>query len=225
MKNNTIKEQYYSVDSINQQAQIFLEQIIPMRIQHKIQINPATAALLVIDLQNFFVDKKSHAYVPSAKAIIPKIFKLQNYCLDNGIKVIQTRHVNTKENAKMMFKWWREDVLCISDTMSEIVSKITNSKIPQILKTQYDAFYNTELDSILKKNKIDQLIITGVMTHLCCETTARVAFTRGYEVFFSIDGTATYNSEFHLGTLKNLSHGFCVPMLVDEMIAICKKKL
>ena len=56
------------------------------------------------------------------------------------------------------------------------------------------------------------------MTHLCCETTARVAFTQGYEVFFSIDGTATYNRKFHLGSLINLAHGFVVPMLVDEII-------
>ena len=61
------------------------------------------------------------------------------------------------------------------------------------------------------------------MTHLCCETTARVAFTRGYEVFFSIDGTATYNRKFHLGSLVNLAHGVAVPMLVDEIIAQLKQ--
>ncbi len=56
------------------------------------------------------------------------------------------------------------------------------------------------------------------MTHLCCETTARAAFTRGYEVYFSIDGTATYNHEFHLGTLMNLAHGFAIPILITEII-------
>jgi isochorismate hydrolase len=224
MKNNTIKEQYYSTSTITSQAQFFLKQITPLRLQHQIQINPETVALLVMDLQNFFVAAESHAYIPSAKAIIPKVLKLQNYCLKQGIKVIQTRHGNTKENAKMMFKWWHENILGLSDPMSEIVSAIANPKIPQILKTQYDAFYNTDLDSILKKNGIEQLIITGVMTHLCCETTARAAFTRGYEVFFTIDGTATYNSKFHLGTLTNLAHGFCAPMLIDELIALCENK-
>ncbi len=56
------------------------------------------------------------------------------------------------------------------------------------------------------------------MTHLCCETTARSAFVRGFEVFFTIDGTATYNKEFHFATLHNLAHGFALPILVDEIL-------
>lgn len=55
------------------------------------------------------------------------------------------------------------------------------------------------------------------MTHLCCETTARSAFIRGFDVFFTIDGTATYNEDFHFGTLYNLAHGFAVPLLIDEI--------
>jgi isochorismate hydrolase len=57
------------------------------------------------------------------------------------------------------------------------------------------------------------------MTHLCCETTARSAFVRGFEVFFTIDGTATYNQGFHLGTLVNLSHGFATPVLASEILS------
>jgi bifunctional isochorismate lyase / aryl carrier protein len=56
------------------------------------------------------------------------------------------------------------------------------------------------------------------MTHLCCETTARSAFTHGFEVFFTIDGTATYNERFHIATLLNLSHGFALAVLVEEVI-------
>ncbi len=223
MDHGNMKEQYYTDASIGQQAQAFLKEIIPLRTHHNIQINPAKAALLVIDLQNYFVDKTSHAYIPSVDAIISRVVKLQNYCLQNGIKIIQTRHVNTKENAGMMAKWWGGRLLESVNLASEIIAEIANPKIMPITKSQYDAFYepagDSNLDLILKTNGIEQVIITGVMTHLCCETTARAAFTRGYEVFFSIDGTATYNRQFHLGALMNLVHGFAVPMLVDEIIA------
>ena len=216
-----MKEKYYTDASIDQQAQVFLKEIISLRAQHNIQINPTKAALLVIDLQNYFVDKTSHAYIPSVDAIIPRVIKLQNYCLQNGIRVIQTRHINTKDNSGMMAKWWGKLLEPIG-TVSEIITEIANPKIIPIIKSQYDAFYepacDDDLDFILRSNGIEQVIITGVMAHLCCETTARAAFTRGYEVFFSIDGTATYNRQFHLGTLMNLAHGFAVPMLVDEIM-------
>jgi len=169
-----------------------------------------------MDLQKFFVEEDSHAYVPSARAIILRVLKLQNHCVQSGIEVIQTCHVDDESDDDMMSKWWSGS----SDQLrSEIIPELANPKAKLILKNQYDAFYNTELDSILKKNGVKQLIITGVMTHLCCETTARSAFIRGYETFFSIDGTATYNREFHLGSLINLAHGFAVPMLMNEVMS------
>ena len=70
----------------------------------------------------------------------------------------------------------------------------------------------------LQRKKVKQVVITGVLTHLCCETTARSAFMRGFEVFFTIDATATYNKDFHISTLLNLSHGFALPVLTQEVL-------
>jgi len=50
--------------------------------------------------------------------------------------------------------------------------------------------------------------VAGVMTNLCCETTAREAFVRGFRVFFSVDATATSSVDLHEATLKNLAYGF-----------------
>ena len=97
-----MKEQYYSGISIDQQAQVFLEKLIPLRKKHNSRIKPKEVALLILDFQRFFFDNSSHAFIPSASAILPRVLKLQNYCLQKGIKVIQTRHVNTKENSQMM---------------------------------------------------------------------------------------------------------------------------
>jgi bifunctional isochorismate lyase/aryl carrier protein len=86
-------------------------------------------------------------------------------------------------------------------------------------KGQYDAFHETPLMDTLTEKDVRQIVICGVMTHLCCETTARSAFVRGIDVFFAIDGTATYNEAFHRATLLNLSHGFAQPVLIEEIIA------
>ena len=86
-------------------------------------------------------------------------------------------------------------------------------------KSQYDAFYETELEEYLLEKGVGQVVIGGVMTHLCCETTARAAFIRGFDVFFLIDGTATYNEDFHRAALLNLAHGFARPVLCEEILA------
>ncbi|RME75791.1 MAG: cysteine hydrolase, partial [Planctomycetota bacterium] len=86
-------------------------------------------------------------------------------------------------------------------------------------KHHYDAFFNTSLEKFLEKNKIDTLVLGGVMTHLCCETTARSAFMRGYKVYFLINGTATYHRDFHRASLLNLSHGFAIPLLIEEALS------
>ena len=57
------------------------------------------------------------------------------------------------------------------------------------------------------------------MTNLCCETTARDAFMRGFRVYFLLDGTATCTEEYHLATLKNLAYGFAYIVTCEEMLA------
>jgi isochorismate hydrolase len=85
-------------------------------------------------------------------------------------------------------------------------------------KKRYSAFFGTDLDKVLRSRGIRDLIISGVMTNLCCETTARDAFMKDYRVFFLIDGTATRRSELHLATLKNLGFGFAYLLTCDELI-------
>jgi nicotinamidase-related amidase len=85
-------------------------------------------------------------------------------------------------------------------------------------KKRYSAFFQTDLEKFLQLKGIKDLIISGVMTNLCCETTARDAFMRDYRVFFLIDGTATGRSEFHIATLKNLGFGFAYLLTCDELI-------
>ena len=92
-----------------------------------------------------------------------------------------------------------------------------------IEKTQYDPFYKTDLEKILNSQKVEQIIVCGVMTNLCCETVVRSSFVRGYEPFLPIDLTAAYNYAFHLSTIINLSFGFSVPSLSDQIFQAIEK--
>lgn len=174
-------------------------------------------ALLVLDMQVYFLDPDSHAFIPSALAVLPQIQKLITAFSQRQQSLLFTRHINTTENAGAMSRWWH-DLITADNSLSEITPEFDTGNHPVLHKTQYDAFYQTSLEETLHNLNISQVIITGVMTHLCCETTSRSAFVRGFDVFFVVDGTATYNQDFHQASLRNLSHGFATPILTDEIL-------
>jgi bifunctional isochorismate lyase/aryl carrier protein len=126
--------------------------------------------------------------------------------------------VNSRGAAGMMEKWWR-DVILEDHPLARITKALDTSAGRRVQKSQYDAFYQTDLEEMLGRWGARQVVICGVMTHLCCETTARSAFMRGLEVFFTVDGTATYNQDFHAATLLNLAHGFATLVLTGELLA------
>ncbi|MEE8341853.1 MAG: isochorismatase family cysteine hydrolase [Candidatus Neomarinimicrobiota bacterium] len=210
------KTKYFTESLISKKAESLFQKLAKKFDLHNAQFIPQKVALLILDMQKFFHDNKSHAFIPSANAIIKPIISLTNLFIINNLPIITTKHINTKENAKQMDNWWR-DILTEENEFSQLISEFDIPQAELIIKPQYDAFYCTNLNKILKKNKVEQIIITGVMTHLCCETTARSAFVRGYKVFFPIDGTATYNEEFHLATLTNLAQGFSNISLIENL--------
>jgi bifunctional isochorismate lyase/aryl carrier protein len=217
------KELYYTSETIQGKAQDLLTSVEFSRHRHAdIIFQPRKAALLVLDMQEYFFQEGSHAFIPSAPAIVPGISKLIAAFSSAGYPIITTRHTNTIEDAGMMAKWW-QDLINLQISYSQYINPIRTYKTIHINKNQYDAFHHTLLEDKLHQHKIGQVVICGVMTHLCCETTARSAFMRGFEVLFTVDGTATYNEELHRATLLTLSHGFAVPVLVEELLADMEK--
>ena len=214
---------YFTETLISKKAESIYQKMDRNFDLHNDQLIHQRAALLILDMQKFFHDNKSHAFIPSAKAIINPIISLTNLFIINNLPIITTKHLNTKENAKQMDNWWR-DILTEDSEFSQVIAEFDIPQAEIIIKSQYDAFYDTDLNEILQANNIEQLIITGVMTHLCCESTARSAFVRGYNVFFPIDGTATYNEEFHYATLTNLAHGFANITLIENLIQAINDK-
>lgn len=210
-----MKEPYFTPQTIERKSKEMLSWV--RKGWHRPRFAPERSALLVLDMQRYFLERTSHAYIPSAEAIIPRVQELAAAYSRRGLPVIFTRHLNSLENAGLMAKWWQE-LITPEKPLSEIISELDTENGIVLEKSQYDAFYRTMLEEILREKGTDQVVICGVLTHLCCETTARAAFIRGFEVFFAVDGTATYNEEFHRATLLNLAHGFAYPVLVKELI-------
>lgn len=171
---------------------------------HHAQVNPKLAALLVIEMQNVF--QTDLGIINDQQ--IKNIQNLINASEASGIKIIYVRHSDSSEISKPMVDWFGGDKIEYGSENWKMIEGFDLEGKIIIDKNQYSAFFQTDLDIILKQNKIEDIIITGVMTNCCCETTARDAFMRGYRVFFINDSTATINEDLHLSTLKNLSFGF-----------------
>ena len=214
------KEAYFTGGTIYSKALELLAEVSPLRDRHAgLRFQPEVAALLVLDMQHYFLDEGSHAFIPSAPAIISGIAALVDAFRQVGRPVIYTRHVNVPEDAGMMARWWN-DLIKPRSAHSQLALPVDPSHVTILEKTQYDAFHRTYLERTLRELKTEQVVICGVMTHLCCESTARAAFMHGFEVFFTVDGTATYNEALHRASMLTLSHGFAIPVLVDEILRL-----
>lgn len=127
----------------------------------------------------------------------------------------------------MLDEWWNGDLVFDGTPEAELIPTLDRKPEDMVVeKNTYSAFRNTRLEEKLLEMGVQEVIVTGVMTNLCCETTAREAFVSGFRVFFSADATATSNSDLHEATLKNMAYGFAY--LVDcqrLQDALCKINL
>ena len=193
-------------------------------LKRKNVFRPQSSALFVIDMQYFFCDPSSHAYFQTATTIIPRIQQLLRSYRHQSLPVIFTRYALLKtESPGAMGRWWN-DILYDDDDRSNIIAPL--NPLPNelvIRKTQYSAFFETDLDQILKKHHVTNVVITGVLTHLCCETTARDAFMRNFDVFFAADATASDKQMLHNASLRTLSNGFATLVTANEVLTWIQK--
>ncbi len=138
-----------------------------------------------------------------------------------NLPVIFTRHALVEnEDPGIMGRWWG-DVIRESNPLSQITPELEPLPGETVIrKSRYSAFKGTDLDSILLDMGVTTVIITGVLTHLCCESTARDAFMHDFDVYAVIDATASYTEELHMSSLRTLADGFSIPVTTQEMISL-----
>jgi len=188
--------------------------------KRKITFELDKAVLLIIDMQEFFTATNAPAFLPAAETIITEIQRLKKLFYERQRPVIMTKFYlkrEPEEPPNIMIKWWGK-TLFEDNPFVEIDPRILDEKALILYKPMYDAFYQTELETILKQKNITQVVITGVATHLCIETTARSAFVRNFTVFLPVDATASYTEEMHLNTLKAAAHAFGVPVSTNDLV-------
>lgn len=212
-------ETYINIENLDKKTENWLEAIAGFN-THRMQLNISKTGLLVIDLQKYFLNPQSSEYTPSGNVILPKIKYLIEVCRKTGIPVIYTRHAHhhTETDAGIM-KWWWEG-MCLENSpeslIADEIAPMPDERV--IIKRRYSAFFNTDLETILRCMNIEDLIICGIMTNMCCESTARDAYYRDFRVFFLADATGSITEEMHLASLLNLAFGFAYVTDTNKII-------
>jgi ureidoacrylate peracid hydrolase len=79
---------------------------------------------------------------------------------------------------------------------------------------------SSELEKILRARGIDTVVITGTLSNICCEATARDAMMLGFKVVFVSDANAALSDEEHLASIVTIAQGFGDVRTTDEAISI-----
>jgi len=148
-------------------------------------------ALLVIDVQNeYFTGKLKVTYPQNS---LDNILKVMEYAKNNNIIIIIIQHTGLYG-----------DTFVKNSNEWEIHPRILEKSYDYIIeKTKPSSFHETNLEEILKKESITELVISGYMTQMCCDTTAREGFHKGYSVEFLSDATGTIDVSNEIGTISS----------------------
>ncbi len=212
-------EFYVTSSNIGAKAEEWKRKISDYNV-HRMKPYFKRSCLLVVDMQNFFLDPQSPTFTPGGLAILPNISTLIKAFRKKKLPVIYTAHMHkSKEMDGGILGWWWEGMIIENTKEAEIHPDLTPLPEEKVVrKHRYSAFYNTDLEVVLRCLGITDLIITGVMTNLCCESTARDAYFRDLRVFFLLDATGATNEELHLATLKNLAFGFAYITKTEDIL-------
>jgi ureidoacrylate peracid hydrolase len=180
---------------------------------------PERTALINVDLQNTFVDK-----TPDGLAIVERVNRLAAACRDAGILVIHTSHVLRPDGSNMgllrEIPAVRDGVITKGAPSAALHPQLViDSRDLLLEKPRFGAFYGTDLELILRARGIETLIISGITTNVCCDTTAREANARDFRVLFLSDGTATPDgAEAHQAALDTLEGLFAQVLTIEQVL-------
>lgn len=186
-------------------------------------------ALIVIDMQNGFCDSEGFmskiglGYEASASVLEP-IGRLLASARETQIPVFFTRYSLNADysDAGLILDMWpaiRDAGGMIRDTWDAAVVDALAPAPGEVVinKTRYSAFYDTDLEPRLRELGVDTLIVCGVTTNICVESTVRDAFFRDIRVIVPADGTAAVTPELHEGALRDFEYGFGAVTTVAEL--------
>jgi ureidoacrylate peracid hydrolase len=200
-----------------------------------VAVDPGRTALLIVDMQSCFV-ADSPVSAPLGPEVATRLNRLARACRESGITVIWTRHVVRPDGS---------NVGLLGEKIPVVAHGVINEHAPTAAlhelmdvhagdivldKPRFGAFYGTDLEVILRSSGIDTIIVGGLNTNVCVDTTAREAAVREFRVLFLSDGTANFDlpdgglgaataEELQRAACAVMAFGFADVMTVDDLLS------
>lgn len=179
-------------------------------------VNPKTSAILVIDMQNGFVEPGAVFCIKGAKATIPAIAKAIETGRDAGTKIIWVTRSYDEDMSNMEIPrreyLIKQGITGVLSPGSKGINSIEDAKDlvrkPEdisIIKLRFSAFFETDLREILKKNDIKTLILTGTTTPNCIRATAYDGISYDYEVIALKDCCSSNSREIQDANMNDMA--------------------
>jgi nicotinamidase-related amidase len=191
-------------------------------------------ALVVVDMQNDFVRAGAPLEVPDARATLPHHRRLLDACRAAEIPIVFVRYVAGPHHHLVdwapKLAWAKElgpptwacrrgyrrlyaDIEGARDCI-DVVDEIYPQPGEYVVdKYSYGAFHRTNLEDILRSHSVESVLVTGTVTQVCVEDTARQAFAHGYRTTIVSDAVSSRAPERHGATLDTFAahYGWVVP--------------
>jgi len=193
-----------------------------------------STALVVVDMQNDFVRVGAPLEVPDARETIEVNQELLAWFREHKRPIVFTRFV-AGPNPTLMWKWSQviaPPTCCCCPGFMRSYTDIEGEREciavideleprpgeHQVDKYGYNAFHRTRLTDLLKANGVDTLVVTGTVTQICVEDTARGAFHAGFQAAVVADAVSSYAPELHRASLQTLAMKYCRVMSSQDAL-------
>ena len=196
---------------------------------------PEETALVVVDMQNGYVDPEgglaqAGMSIPDADTIVDNTAKLVRACHDADIPVLFSRqehwpddHTRAKHRLPMHLSKNKLRVAKRGTWDSDIVPALQEeirSEDHVFVKHRMSCFFDTNLDTKLRMLDASLLIVCGLVTNVCVESTIRDAYFRDYDIMAVGDGMGSWIQDLHDATLKNVRLLFGEVHSTEEMLSL-----
>jgi ureidoacrylate peracid hydrolase len=186
-------------------------------------------ALIVIDMQNAFCKPEGSMNqvglgYENAAAVVEPVARLLNAARGAGIPIFQTRYTLNADysDAGLLnerYPGMKDTGAMVRDTWDNaIIDELEPREGEHVVdKTRYSAFIGTDLEERLRELGVDTLIVCGVTTEVCVESTIRDAFQRDIRIFVPGDATAAIDTQRHEDALRVIEYALGTVTAVDEL--------
>jgi ureidoacrylate peracid hydrolase len=198
------------------------------------RLDPARTALIVVDMQNFFMEPGAPVEVPEARAIVPAINRLAAATRESGgtvVWILMTHDETDLETWSVFYERFgakRVEHLQGLRAGTHLHALWPGFETaPQDLtvhKRRFSAFLpeSSDLAKILRGRGVDSVLITGTLTNVCCMTSALDAMMMNFRMLMVSDANATAVEDHHVATLNNVFETFGDVRSADEVIGLLK---